>query len=591
MYYLSVVSSCAKLQQKLKSLKKHIDSITRQITELNNERQELQAEYDKLKSQLQTVRIQEISRDCQSASSEYASTKATPKIFPWTDEVNRVKKEIFGISEFRPLQITAINALLDGRDVILVMPTGAGKSLVYQLPALLNLDAFKVDGRCFGSVTLVISPLVSLMVDQSINLTKYGLEPDTIAVLDASTPLPEQRRILSLLAEKPLKSQLQTVRIQEISRDCQSASSEYASTKATPKIFPWTDEVNRVKKEIFGISEFRPLQITAINALLDGRDVILVMPTGAGKSLVYQLPALLNLDAFKVDGRCFGSVTLVISPLVSLMVDQSINLTKYGLEPDTIAVLDASTPLPEQRRILSLLAEKPVSWFFKIIIIPIKKRSRLRLLYVTPEKLAKSKLLLNRLELAYTTHRLACIAIDEVHCASQWGHDFRPDYKFLHVLRRQFPSVPIIGLTATASAQVIVDVQNMLGINIDKCLVLRTSYNRENLNYYLEKINALEKQFSDHLSNCTPSSRCTQRSIGCQVPPKSKPSGFLLSSPKHSVTISSDMSDVCSSSSSSSGAIQCLQRASTSVDEDTSKMSKKLEIQKCQAANSPSSQR
>nr|CAH8868444.1 unnamed protein product [Trichobilharzia regenti] len=209
------------------------------------------------------------------------------------------------------------------------------------------------------------------------------------------------------------------------------------------------------------------------------------MPTGAGKSLVYQLPALLNLDAFKVDGRCFGSVTLVISPLVSLMVDQSINLTKYGLEPDTIAVLDASTPLPEQRRILSLLAEKPVSWFFKIIIIPIKKRSRLRLLYVTPEKLAKSKLLLNRLELAYTTHRLACIAIDEVHCASQWGHDFRPDYKFLHVLRRQFPSVPIIGLTATASAQVIVDVQNMLGINIDKCLVLRTSYNRENLNYYV----------------------------------------------------------------------------------------------------------
>nr|CAH8868442.1 unnamed protein product [Trichobilharzia regenti] len=123
------------------------------------------------------------------------------------------------------------------------------------------------------------------------------------------------------------------------------------------------------------------------------------------------------------------------------------------------------------------------------------------------------------------------------------------------------------------------------------CLTRYVVHRKRRLESALEKINALEKQFSDHLSNCTPSSRCTQRSIGCQVPPKSKPSGFLLSSPKHSVTISSDMSDVCSSSSSSSGAIQCLQRASTSVDEDTSKMSKKLEIQKCQAANSPSSQR
>lgn len=77
--------------------------------------------------------------------------------------------------------------------------------------------------------------------------------------------------------------------------------------------------------------------------------------------MVYQLPALLNVNAFKVNGRYRGSLTLVISPLVSLMVDQSINLTRYSLEPDTIAVLDANTPLQEQRRILSLLAEKSVS--------------------------------------------------------------------------------------------------------------------------------------------------------------------------------------------------------------------------------------
>ncbi|VDO60158.1 unnamed protein product [Schistosoma curassoni] len=92
-------------------------------------------------------------------------------------------------------------------------------------------------------------------------------------------------------------------------------------------------------------------------------------------------------------------------------------------------------------------------------------------MYVTPEKLAKT-----------------CIAIDEVHCASQWGHDFRPDYKFLHVLKRQFSNVPIIGLTATATTEIIVDIENMLGLNVDKCLVLRTSYNRENLNYYVSLI-------------------------------------------------------------------------------------------------------
>lgn len=110
----------------------------------------------------------------------------------------------------------------------------------------------------------------------------------------------------------------------------------------------------------------------------------------------------------------------------------------------------------------------------------------LRLLYVTPEKLARSKLLMNRLEAAYAQDRLARIAIDEVHCVSQWGHDFRPDYKFLHVLRRQFPQVPIVGLTATASAKLIVDVHKMLGLKPNKCLVLRTGYNRVNLDYQVE---------------------------------------------------------------------------------------------------------
>ena len=102
---------------------------------------------------------------------------------------------------------------------------------------------------------------------------------------------------------------------------------------------------------------------------------------------------------------------------------------------------------------------------------------------MTPEKLSKSKRLMHRLEKAYRHGSLARIAVDEVHCVSQWGHDFRPDYKFLHVLRAQFPKVPILGLTATASTEVVLDIQKMLGLNHQQCLVLRASYNRPNLHY------------------------------------------------------------------------------------------------------------
>lgn len=132
----------------------------------------------------------------------------------------------------------------------------------------------------------------------------------------------------------------------------------------------------------------------------------------------------------------------------------------------------------------------------------------LRLLYVTPEKLAKSRRLMHRLELAWSSsrpgrngrRRLARFAIDEVHCASAWGHDFRPDYKFLHVLTTQFPGVPLVGVTATASAEVILDVQRLLGLQQQDgednspghqrppCLVLRAPLMRPNLRYEVRKM-------------------------------------------------------------------------------------------------------
>ncbi|POI29114.1 hypothetical protein CIB84_007136 [Bambusicola thoracicus] len=109
------------------------------------------------------------------------------------------------------------------------------------------------------------------------------------------------------------------------------------------------------------------------------------------------------------------------------------------------------------------------------------RNSQLKLLYVTPEKIAKSKMFMSKLEKAYQAGCLARIAVDEVHCCSQWGHDFRPDYKSLGILKRQFPCAPLIGLTATATNHVLKDAQNIL--HIQKCITFTASFNRPNLYY------------------------------------------------------------------------------------------------------------
>nr|CDS33173.1 ATP dependent DNA helicase Q1 [Hymenolepis microstoma] len=271
----------------------------------------------------------------------------------------------------------------------------------------------------------------------------------------------QQREIVKTEYEQ-VKHQLAVARLK--STEASGVCSEYAD-----QVFPWTAELDRVRREIFHIPEFRPLQLPAINAFLDGRDVILVMPTGAGKSLVYQLPSFLETPEHQ------GTFTLVISPLVSLMTDQAIGLRRLGIPESSVVVLDGSSSPSEQQKILVSISGDDKN--------KTRTEGDLRVLFVTPEKLSKSKRLMNRLEKAYAKGRLGRIAVDEVHCVSQWGHDFRPDYKFLHVLRTQFPQVPILGLTATASTEVVLDVQKMLDLQQQRCLVLRSSYNRPNLRY------------------------------------------------------------------------------------------------------------
>ncbi|XP_026877408.2 ATP-dependent DNA helicase Q1 isoform X2 [Electrophorus electricus] len=216
--------------------------------------------------------------------------------------------------------------------------------------------------------------------------------------------------------------------------------------------FSWSEEVQKKLESVFKLSKFRPLQQAAVNLGMAGKDLFLVMPTGRGKSLCYQLPAV-----------CCKGFTLVIAPLVSLMEDQLMYLKSINVPAVT---LNASSTKEESKFVMAGM---------------IDTNSPFKLLYVTPEKIAKSKLLMSKLEKAYNMGLLSRIAVDEVHCCSQWGHDFRPDYKLLGILKRQFPKVPLVGLTATATSSVLQDCQKILCI--PQPVTLTAPFNRPNLYY------------------------------------------------------------------------------------------------------------
>ena len=201
-------------------------------------------------------------------------------------------------------------------------------------------------------------------------------------------------------------------------------------------------------KAHFGYDEFRPLQREIMEAALGGRDVLAILPTGAGKSLCYQLPALAR------DG-----VTLVVSPLIALMKDQVDQLTASGV---AATFLNSTLGPDEMRRRLMDI-----------------RGGDCKLVYLAPERLMSGDFLSE-----VRTWNVTALAVDEAHCISEWGHDFRPEYRRLHELREALPGVPAIALTATATPRVQKDILAQLGLG-DPAVFL-ASFNRPNLNYLVE---------------------------------------------------------------------------------------------------------
>ena len=225
---------------------------------------------------------------------------------------------------------------------------------------------------------------------------------------------------------------------------------------------PMTSEIlHTTLKENFGFERFRPNQETIINTILSGQDTLAIMPTGGGKSICFQLPALI-----------LPGITVVISPLIALMKDQVDSLKTNGI---SACFINSSQSSQEQQYYIDNL-----------------KTNHFKLVYIAPESLSY-------LDMAFNELNISLIAIDEAHCISSWGHDFRPAYTNLGYLKSRFPSTPILALTATADKATRTDITKQLNLKNPKTFI--ASFDRANLSLEVRPALDRVKQIIDFIES------------------------------------------------------------------------------------------
>ncbi len=212
----------------------------------------------------------------------------------------------------------------------------------------------------------------------------------------------------------------------------------------------------KILKQYFGYDDFRPFQKEAIENILNKKDSLVVLPTGGGKSLVYQIPAVMQ-----------EGIVLVFSPLISLMKDQVDQLNKIGIPA---AYLNSTLSAEEKRQTHQKINNQEI-----------------KILYIAPERF-----FIGQFQEFLKTLNISLIAIDEAHCISEWGHDFRPEYRKLSVLKTLFPKIPLVALTATATKEVRKDIIKQL--DNPEMIPLIGSFERRNLAIYVQKKRDLTEQ-------------------------------------------------------------------------------------------------
>ncbi|MEP0347985.1 RecQ family ATP-dependent DNA helicase, partial [Rhodopirellula bahusiensis] len=222
----------------------------------------------------------------------------------------------------------------------------------------------------------------------------------------------------------------------------------------------------QLMREFFGHSTFRPSQSAVIQQVLAGKHAMVIMPTGRGKSMCFQIPALLGSG---------DDLTLVLSPLIALMQDQVDGLIAKGIDATLInSSLDRNEREKRQEKL---------------------RENHYRLLYVTPERFRKPEFLD-----AISERRIRLLAIDEAHCVSQWGHDFRPDYSRIADIRKQLGSPSTIALTATATAECRADIVDQIGLEPDEMRLFHEGIDRPNLRIDVQPVMGEEEKLEEILS-------------------------------------------------------------------------------------------